>query len=231
MKSRTHQKVVVERSAVDHEAFADFYGFGDVPGPARPLLIYFGGAISSNVYHSRRETEPSSLVELFEVALRATGVESVDMLVVPCPLIGRTYPDFRSRIFTFVIEELLSRTPNPEPEALVFFGNSAGAHIAAVLAFELERVRALATTAAVGLVEAADESERRLFAGKRYLSFANLDDPCVDHTIRFWEAMIMRGIAVDVIERAGGHAFEDYVENGSVLEAFAWLLGCLSVSA
>ncbi len=229
MKSRIHQKVVVERSAVDHEAFADFYQFGDAP--ARPLLVYFGGAISSSVYHSRRETEPSSLVELFEAALRATGVESVDMLVVPCPLIGRSYPDFRSRVFRFVIEELLSRTPNPEPEALVFFGNSAGAHIAAVLAFELERVRALATTAAVGLVEAADESERRLFAGKRYLSFANLDDPCVDHTIRFWEAMIMRGIAVDVIERAGGHAFEDYVANGAALEAFNWLLGGLSVKA
>ena len=79
----------------------------------------------------------------------------------------------------------------------------------------------------MGLVEAADESERRLFAGKRYRSFANEDDPCRDHTIRFWEAMILRGIPVDVIERAGGHAFEDYVANGSVREAFAWLLDSL----
>jgi hypothetical protein len=45
--------------------------------------------------------------------------------------------------------------------------NSAGAHIAAVLAFELDRVWALGTTAAVGIAEAAHESERRLFAGRR----------------------------------------------------------------
>ena len=107
---------------------------------------------------------------------------------------------------------------------MAYYANSARAHIAPVLAFEHERVRALATTAAVGLAEAAHESERRLFAGKRYLSFANLDDPCADHTHRFWEAMIMRGFSVDVIEREGGHPFDDYVANGSAHQAFTWLL-------
>ena len=102
---------------------------------------------------------------------------------------------------------------------MAFFGNSAGAHIAAMLAFELESVQALATTAAVGLAEAVEESGQQLFAGKRYLSFANADDPCAEYTHRFWEAMIARGIAVDVIERAGGHAFEDYVANGSARQA------------
>jgi hypothetical protein len=42
-----------------------------------------------------------------------------------------------------------------------------------------------------------------------------------EYTHRFWEAMIVRGIAVGVIERAGGYAFEDYVSNGSALQAFA----------
>jgi hypothetical protein len=231
MNSRSHQKIVVEHSAVDHDAFADFYRFGPVPQPAMPLVVYFGGAISTDVYNARRDTEPLSLVELVEDALIATGVESVDLLVVPCPLIGRKYPDFRSRIFRFFLEELLPRTPNPEPERMAFFGNSAGAHIAATFAFELDSVRALATTAAVGLVEAADESERRLFEGRRYLSFANEADPGTEHTYRFWEAMILRGISVDVFEREGGHAFEDYVANGSAREAFAWLLDSVSTKA
>lgn len=232
MKPSSRQKIIVEDSAVDHVAFADWYRFGKPPhGVTPPLVVYFGGAISTDVYNARLDTEPLALVETIGRALSGTGVGSVDLLVVPCPLIGRTYPDFRFRLFRFILDELLPRTPNPEPEQMVFFGNSAGAHIAATLAFELEQVRALATTAAVGLLEAADESELRLFAGKQYLSFANVDDPCSDHTLRFWEAMISRGIPVDVIEREGGHAFEDYVANGSALDAFAWLLNCLSTRA
>lgn len=126
MKPMSHRKIVVERSAVDHDAFADFYCFGACPGRATPLVVYFGGAISTDVYDARRETEPESLVELFEDALSTREIESVDLLVVPCPLIGRTYPDFRSRISRFILDELLPRTQNPEPEALVFFGNCGG---------------------------------------------------------------------------------------------------------
>jgi hypothetical protein len=43
--------------------------------------------------------------------------------------------------------------------------------------------------------------------------------------------MILRGIPVDAIEHEGGHGFDDYVENGSVREAYAWLLDCLSTMA
>ena len=188
VKPPVHKKVVVDHSAIDRVAFADWYRFGSGTEHATPLVIYFGGSIST----------------------------------------GRAYPDFRSRIQTFVLEELLRRTPNPEPRHVAMLGNSAGAHIAAMLAFELERVRALATIGAVGLVEAANESDLRLFAGKRYKSFASEDDPCSTYTHQFWEAMISRGIAIDVIERDGSHAFEDYVANGSVHDAFAWLLAELS---
>lgn len=165
MNTRNHKKIFVEPSAVDHDAFADWYRCGPASETGAPLVVYFGGAISSDVYNARRDTEPLSLVEIFEDALSTTGVESVDLLVVPCPLIGRAVPDFRTRSLRFLLEQLLPRTPNQNPERMAFFGNSAGAHIAAVLAFELEEVRALATTAVVGLVEAVDESERRLFVG------------------------------------------------------------------
>lgn len=185
-------------------------------------------AIRRLLSNIRPSIAPLSLVDLFESARSGSDTDSVDLLVVPCPPLGRSYPGFRSRIQTFVLEELLQRTPNPEPKHVALLGNSAGAHIAAMLAFELERVRALATIGAVGLVEAADESDLRLFAGKRYKSFANEDDPCSKYSHQFWEAMILRGIAVDVIERAGSHAFEDYVANGSVRDAFAWLLAVLS---
>lgn len=228
VKPPVHQKIVVDPSAIDRVAFADWYRFGSGTGHAAPLVIYFGGSISTAVYDARLDTEPLSLVDLFESARAGSGVDSVDLLVVPCPPIGRACPDFRSKIQVLVLEELLRRTPNPEPGHVAMLGNSAGAHIAAMLAFELERVRALATIGAVGLVEAANESDLRLFAGKRYKSFASEDDPCSTYTHQFWEAMISRGIAVDVIERDGSHAFEDYVANGSVHDAFAWLLAELS---
>jgi hypothetical protein len=82
---RSHKKIVIEQSAVGHDAFADFYRLGRCIGPTTPLVAYFGGAISTDVYNARRDTEPLSLVELLEYALFATGVESVDLLVVPCP--------------------------------------------------------------------------------------------------------------------------------------------------
>lgn len=231
MNTRNHRKLVVEQSAVGLDAYAYFYRFGPCSGLTTPLVVYFGGAISTHVYHARRDTEPLPLVEIFEDALSRACVEYVDLLVVACPLIGRAVPAFRARMFELLLGELLPRSPNPKSERVAFFGNSEGAHIAAVLAFELEAVLALATTAAVGLAEAADESERRLFAGKRYLSFADVGDPCSKFTHAFWEAMILRGIPVDVIEREGGHDFEDYVANGSAREAFGRLLDCLARKA
>jgi|CXWL01.1.fsa_nt_gi hypothetical protein len=222
-----HKKIIVPDAAVGHEVFADWYRFGADLGGAMPLVVYFGGAISTATYEARRDTEPSPIRELFEFAIAETGLESVDLLVIPCPLIGRSEVDFRARIFSFVLDELLPRTPNPEPARVAFFGNSAGAHLAAMLAFESETVRVLATTAGVGMADAAMESERRLFAGKRYLCFANDDDPCTPYTHAFWEEMLSHGVAVDVIERAGGHAFDDYVANGSARECFVFAIEAL----
>jgi hypothetical protein len=219
-----HEKLLVDGAAVGHDAHADWYRFGSDNGAERPLVAYFGGSISSAVYHARRESEPTSLVELFEAAREHVKVESVDLLVVPCPLIGRAVEDFRARIFRFVLEEILPGTPNPKPAAMSLFGNSAGAHIAAMLAFELDTVRALVTTAGVGMAEAAAESERRLFAGKRYLSFANREDFCASYSHEFSRMMSGLGITVEVIEREGGHAFADYVANGSARHAFAFAL-------
>ena len=227
-----HRKLVVENAAVGHEAFGDWYRFGpeveEYPGaPDVPLVVYFGGAISTPTYEARRETEPSPIREVFEIELAVAGIESVDLLVVPCPLIGRSEPDFAARISTFVLDELLGSTPNPKPSRLVFFGNSAGAHLASTLAFELASVRALVTMGGVGMAEAVRASERRLFAGRRYRCFANDDDTCTSHTHAFWVEMLSHGVAVDVTERPGGHDFDDYFANGSVQDGFAVALESL----
>jgi hypothetical protein len=226
-----HEKIFVDDAAVGHDAHADWYRFGADNDVERPLVVYFGGSISTAVYHARRESEPRSLVELFDEAREHVKVESVDLLIVPCPLIGRAVPDFRARIFRFVLEEILPRTPNPEPAAMSLFGNSAGAHIGAMIAFELDSVRALVTTAGVGMAEAAAESERRLFAGKRYLSFANRDDFCAPYSHEFSRVMSGFGIAVEVIEREGSHAFDDYVANGSARHGFAFALEAIRASS
>jgi hypothetical protein len=130
MPDARHEKIFVDGAAVGHDAHADWYRFGAESGKGMPLVIYFGGSISTAVYHARRESEPISLVELFEEARQHVKVDSVDLLVVPCPLIGRAVPDFRARIFGFVLDELLPRTPSPEPAATpvipIGFGRSSG---------------------------------------------------------------------------------------------------------
>lgn len=230
MSDARHEKLIVDDAAVGHDAHADWHRFGVENGTETPLVVYFGGSISTAVYHARRESEPTSLAELFKAAREHVMVESVDLLVVPCPLIGRAVADFRSRIFRFVLEEILPRTPNPKPAAMSLFGNSAGAHIAAMLAFELDTVLALVTTAGVGMAEAAAESEQRRFAGKRYLCFANRDDFCAPYSHEFSRVMAARGIEAEVIEREGGHAFDDYVANGSARHAFAFALEAVRAS-
>lgn len=240
----THLKISVPDSVVCADAFGDAYRFeaGADTSPSLdvPLVVYFGGAISTATYHARRDTEPAPIRELFERALAEVGhdvaatvdataaatvaANTVDLLVVPCPPIGRSEPDFRARIFAFVHDELLPRTPNPTPSRVAFVGNSAGAHLAAMLAFESDAVRALATTGGVGMLEAAQESERRLLTGKRYRCFANLDDPRAPHAHAFWDEILSHLVSADVIERPGGHAFDEHIANGSALDAFRFAL-------
>ena len=110
------------------------------------------------------------------------------------------------------------------PETIALLGYSYGAHIAAMLTFKVPQVCALATLGGIGMLEAEEESEERLFENKRYLCFANRDDMIGTNSRAFSNRMAEHSVKVDVIERNGGHMFDDYVENCSARHAFAFLL-------
>src|SRR5437867_6032330 len=89
MRDARHEKLLVDAAAVGHDAHADWYRFGSDNGAERPLVAYFGGSISTAVYHARRESEPTSLVELFEAArLNFDDAQNVG----PLPLRGAAAP-------------------------------------------------------------------------------------------------------------------------------------------
>ena len=72
MPTARHEKILVDGAAVGHDAHADWYRFGAEKGLGIPLVLYFGGAISSAVYHARRSTLPMSS----EKTIRVPGRES-----------------------------------------------------------------------------------------------------------------------------------------------------------
>ena len=218
-----HHKLVAQNSVLWPNAFADFYRLNHTASRA-PFVIYFGGAISPETYESRRETQPLAILKEFQSAVAHLNCDAADLLVIPNPPVMRNAPDHRQRVFKFVLEEMLPLTGAAMPERMGLLGYSYGAYIAAMLSFELTQVSALATIGGVGMSDAADESERKLWTTKQFLCFANNDDMIGANSRAFSRSMDERGIKVDVTERQGGHRFDDYAENCSVRHAFAFLL-------
>lgn len=218
-----HQKIIVEDSVLWPDAYANYYRTNPAT-VASPLILYFGGAISTSVYDSRRQTEPVAIKAEFESAVAHMGYPAADLLVIPNPPVGRASPDYRRRMFTFVLQEMLPLVRDGKARYQATLGYSYGAYLAAMLTFELRQVRALATLGGVGMPEAAEESEHRLFADKRYLCFKNESDITGSYSQAFSLSMAIHRIKVDVIERPGTHGFDDYAKNCSVRHAFAFLL-------
>ena len=195
----------MENSVLWPNAFADFYSMTDTASEP-PFVIYFGGAIPTETYDLRRETQPLAILTEFQSAVAHLKSRPAALLVIPNPPIMRTSPDYRRRIFKFVLDEMLPRAGATLPERLGLLGYSYGAYIAAMLTFELPQVLALATMGGIGMGEAASESEHKLFKPKRHLCFANSDDMIGTNSRAFSASMMAYGTKVEVIERLGGHS-------------------------
>lgn len=231
-KATEHSKIVIEDSILGNCAFADYYRFRTSEDPA-PLLCYIGGSISQSIYLARMKSRPEPVEDEFCSAWKEAGEPPVDFLVSSAP---PNWGDSRQNgilqdFFSHFMFEILSRTRNSRPTALTFVGNSFGAHLASYLAFSLARTKALATIAGCGMADAASQTPMIGIENKQFRLFSNIEDGTEYEDEEFRRLMDSRGIAIDIVRRNGGHAFDDYRANGSLKDAFAFCISSLQSAA
>ena len=210
------------------QAYANLYRFGEAVGPA-PLVVYVGGATSRQKYLAQYETEPTPIVAELVLALDLRPLRSLDALICPCP------QDSGGEGHEYFVEHFdgeLSRELIAPPIALACVGYSAGAGFATHLAIVGE-ARALAVFGPAGVRKAA-AAERVLLEqahreGARPLEVAIFrnDSDSVEATPQVAAAALRPVAARAMPMRPGQHSFEDYGANGTVRDAFRFVLDSL----
>jgi hypothetical protein len=228
---RQHERLDVPDSRLCPGLFADFYRFESparlpAPGP-RPLICYWGGALRPGDYEKRRLTTPEPVVAAVRTAL-PTEPPSFDLLVFSLPPVTpRMHESLRLDLRYALAEEILPQTPNPQPSALGYVGFSSGAAVALLLALDVPSSRAVATLGAAGVTELLLDAPRSALARLKLRSFSNADDPIASDTHSFRNALEARGLSLSLHVGAGGHEWDEYAENGSVRQAFSWILDAI----
>jgi dienelactone hydrolase len=181
-------------------------------------------------YLARRSTEPTPIIAEVRAALDARPVPSLDVLICPCPVDtgGEGLDGFVDHFEDELLPELGVRPP-----AVACMGYSAGAAYAMHLAI-VEEACAVVSIAGTGVLQAARHDQTILNALMR----ANKTAPAValyrnaeDQTADLED--LVRNLpqplrVTSAVRGTGGHAFTEYVRNGSVLAAFQFLLERLS---
>lgn len=216
-----HQKWIVEASAMGLRDFADRYRFG-ADGPA-PVIHYTGGSISFQAHQERFHSEPTPIVAEFTRAWERQGQPVVDLIVSSAPPPGEApRPEPLESYLEYVTDQLLPRLEQP-PTAIGFLGYSLGGSFATYLAASTEQARALAVFGGAGFVEAARQAGPVIATELASALFRNQDDPLHDPFVAAQQLPRAFGARAMGL-RPGGHPYVDYVANGTVPDAFAFVL-------
>lgn len=216
-------KLEFSDSLLGLHAFADWFRLPRGRTSSAPLLVWVGGAISEEEYERRRSSEPEPIRTALSAAAERLGL-AFDALVVSSPPSlprGVQALDLFRRHFA---EELLPGLPPPAIDGLAFVGNSFGAFLSLGVALAREDCRALATIAGVGLLNAVEAAGMGLPPELPLRCYANLDDFASPYALELRDELAKRDRPIEVVERPGTHAFDDYVENGAVTEALEFVL-------
>lgn len=217
-------RIDVPGSAAGLDAFADFYRFPAERAAAAPLVVWIGGAISRETYEARRASEPGAVLAELAAARARIGDPPCDVLVLSAPPTLQDGSDRLGRFERLLGFELFPLLPLPRPPALGLVGNSFGAYLATGFAWRRPDARALATIAGVGLWTAVTESGGDLRADLAVRCFTNDQDFAGLYALELQAELAARGRTLELVERPGDHPFADYAENGSVADAFAFVL-------
>ena len=211
-------KICPPKSPLGPAAFADYYAFG--ADCAAPLVVFIGPATPPDDYDVARRFEPEAVRDAFLAGLLGGG--PARLLVMPTP------PEFAGAApFALPLscrhlrEELLPQVASADTP-LACVGAGLGAFFASGFAARAPQVAALATLGGPRLAKAlGDPLPERLPA---ISCFANLDDPLRRYADDLYTLLWARGHRVALRERPGGARFNDYVENGSLADAFRFCI-------
>jgi len=226
-------KIEVPHSAVGLDAFADFYRFPAGREDSAPMVIWIGGAISEDKYESRRTTEPLAVLAELEAARTRLGDPPCDALFLSSPPtlgIHGTHAHRTDSFYRFLAHELFRLLPPRHPSSLAVIGYSFGGYLATSFAILRPDARALVTIAGVGLREALAPIGGLPPPQLALRCYANDQDFVGSYTLELQKDFAQRGRTLDVIERFGDHPFEDYAENGTIADAFEFVLLALAAA-
>jgi len=207
--------------------FADHYSFGAIDAQT-PLLVYVGGAINESIYDLRRNSRPDGLAQTCLQAMNKESIESLEFLALsPPPNTGHRPMDGSEGFFQLFMFDLLPRLNNPRPTAIGFIGNSYGAHLATYVSMCLAPTKGLATIAGCGMADAIETSSRISLGRIAIKVFSNKDDGTSAEDAKLRTVLRGHGKEFGYAQGKGGHSFADYEANGSVSEAFRFVIKSL----
>jgi pimeloyl-ACP methyl ester carboxylesterase len=219
----SHKKIILKDSLLGHDAFADYYRFGD--GSSAPLIFYIGGATNEEKYRERMSSTPDAVVHEFERAHAEAGSPTVDLLITPSPVTGPERKDtILQDFYVYVLTELLPAMNGSKPNTIACMGFSFGAYLSTYLALNMPEVRGLGIFGGVALLDAVSQSSHADHTDKRFYVAANFDDPTYGYSEEFVKLLADKGLKHDFFRRTGGHAFVDYAENDTVKDLFRFMI-------
>jgi len=227
----THAKLVFEETPFGYRTFADHYRYAldaeSDDGP-RPLILYIGGSIAQHKYEQRFFTRPDEIEQILDESRKHWELRPLDALIVSCPYgesedLPKRLQFFREHLLTQLVPAIGNRLPS----RIGLVGYSLGAFFATSLAFSLPDVTAMATLGGSGMLQALVASGAEQIHGPSMRCFANDLDDLQEESITFAEALRKHEIYVDLVKLSGSHPFLGYAENGSVDEAFRFVLSSL----
>ncbi len=206
------------------QPYGHHYRFGGAE-PGAPLVLYVGGAISRKDYVQRGATSPDPIAAEFEKAFALVQPGPVGLLVCPCPVEIGGLDGFLEHFDA----ELLPAVGGA-PSSLACAGYSNGAQFASYLAVAAG-AKALSLIAAAGMQFVAEEvrpmiervrREKAASTLPKAVLFRNAQEEVNDAaTVR----RCLHGLDLSVAgAKPGRHPFRDYAANGTVVEAFRFVL-------
>lgn len=217
-------KLVVPNSIVGLDAFADFYRYPEDRSEPAPLLVWAGGAISRDSYEVRRNGDPKPVTDELERAHARLGKPPLDALILSTPPTLQELEGSVELFRRFLAFELFPELPPPHSPSLGLVGNSYGAHLLTGFACRRGDALALATIAGVGLWSAIAECGGQPPPDLKIACYVNDADFAGFFAYELQEELRSRQHEITLVERPGEHPYRDYVGNGSVSDAFEFVL-------
>jgi len=99
--------------------------------------------------------------------------------------------------------------------------------LATYMSLCLAPAQGLATIAGCGMADALNQGSRTSLEHLDIRMFSNREDGSIEENERFKDALSGFSKDAEIVTREGGHAFSDYEANGSVAEAFRFVVDVL----